>query len=309
MAPVVSILVPMRNAEKYITAALDSILCEVDVPLEVIVVDDQSTDDSLKMVQALYDGRVRLIEGAGQGISAAMNVALAEVQGDIIMRCDADDLFTTDRIVKQVSWMKENSRYDALCGGYSTLDTRGQEVTVLNTGDNAADITEDLKNGVTRTSLCTFAIRRSVVEKTGGYRPYFATAEDIDYQLRLSGVSRVMYLPENFYSYRLHDDSITHRQDKQQRAFFEKTARLFQQQRRTTGYDDLDRGHPPVPPAGDFDLPATANDQIVGMLMGRAWLEHGKGRKLNAIRIGIRALLQKPGDFNQWKSFVALILK
>jgi hypothetical protein len=148
-----------------------------------------------------------------------------------------------------------------------------------------------------------------VVDKVGGFRPYFITAEDIDYQLRLAEVTRVMYLPGSCYLYRLHEDSITHKQNQSERIFFEDMAREFLKQRVDSGFDDLERKHPPASPGTGFDSPGKASDQIAGLLMGRAWLEHEKGRKSDAIRYGVRALREKPGDLNQWKSFIALIVK
>lgn len=309
MSIVVSILIPMRNAQQYIQASLNSILDEVEVPLEVIVVDDRSTDDSAKVVQSIEDERLRLIEGRGEGIAAAMNMALSAASGEIIMRCDADDLITPGRISAQVAWLQENPTYGAVCGGFSVLEASGRELTVLPTGDAVEDITDELSGGVTRTSLCTCAIRRVVVEKIGGFRTYFVTGEDIDFQLRLSGITQVMYLPGITYQYRVHDDSITHQQDASKRRFYEKTARLFQCQRLDSGRDDLERNQPPAPPSPGFDEPGKASEQIAGMLMGQAWTEHGKGRKWSAIRKGGQALSRSLGDFSHWKSFLALILK
>jgi glycosyltransferase involved in cell wall biosynthesis len=299
----------MRNAEQYIHASLTSILEETGVPLEVVVIDDKSTDDSAKVVRSLADDRLHLLDGPGEGIAEALNAGLEMAAGEVIMRCDADDFFTAGRIARQVAWLQENPSYGAVCGGFSTFDADGREIASLSTGDDLEDITGELAEGVTRTSLCTFAIRRAVTEKTGRFRPYFVTAEDIDYQLRLCAVTRVMYLPGIVYKYRLHEDSITHQQDAGKRRFFEETARRFQHQRVETGRDELELGRPPAPPCLVGAGPGKASEQIAGMLMGQAWAEHGKGRKWIAIRKGWQALCRQPTDYSHWKSLLALILK
>src|SRR3954462_13757777 len=97
-ATLVSIVVPMHNAEPYIAATLKSVLRETSIAIEVIVVNDRSTDASPARVHALEDSRIRIVEGPGRGIAACLNTALAHAHGDIVMRCDADDLFSEHRI-------------------------------------------------------------------------------------------------------------------------------------------------------------------------------------------------------------------
>lgn len=79
--PLVSVIVPMYNAEAYITSALTSILRETAVSLEVIVVNDRSSDRSLEQVLAIQDPRLRVVNGAKAGISTTMNLGLAAARG------------------------------------------------------------------------------------------------------------------------------------------------------------------------------------------------------------------------------------
>ncbi len=92
----ISILIPCRNAERYIRSTLESVLAQRDVDLEVIVIDDGSTDRSIEIVRELNDSRVRVIPGPQRGISAAFNSGLAEAKGEYLARCDADDLYPPD---------------------------------------------------------------------------------------------------------------------------------------------------------------------------------------------------------------------
>jgi hypothetical protein len=225
------------------------------------------------------------------------------------MRCDADDLYPEGRIKDQVDWLDDNPEYAAVCGAFSTIDSSGRLVANLTPGETVEDITVELNSGITRTSFCTYALRRKTLRASEVFRPYFVTAEDIDFQLCLGEVAKVMYLPRCFYLYRLHDASITHTQGSLKRTFFETTARQFQMQRKTLGQDDLQRGCPPKPPEVQSDRPGTSSQQIRGMLIGAAWDEHASGNKLNAISLGCRALRKSPYDLELWRSMLALIVK
>lgn len=307
--PRVSILVPMRNAEPFVEMTLNSILLETDIFLEVVVINDKSTDRSLERVDSVRDRRIRVVEGPGIGISACLNAGLDAARGDIIMRCDADDLYSMMRISNQVDWLDANPEYAAVCGSFSMMDTHGRLLDELPTGGVIEEITGELNSGNTRTSLCTYAIRSDVIQGMGGFRPYFVTAEDIDFQLRLAEFGRVMYLPQTFYRYRLHDASITHTQSNEKRIFFENTARLFQVQRKVSGQDDLQRGCPAMPPEAISDKPGTATHQIQGVLTGAAWREHATGSRLKAVGLGWRALSQSPPNPKMWWSLLALLVK
>ena len=305
--PRVSVIVPMRNAEAFVEATLKSILLEAAVALEVLVINDGSTDCSLERVLRICDSRIRILEGAGVGISAAMNLGLAAANGDIVMRCDADDLYPVGRIRDQVAWLDAHQEYVAVCGGFATLDGSGRAVATLATGESEEDITAELNSGHTRTTFCSYAMRKHTTEQVSGFRPYFVTAEDLDFQLRLANFGRVMYLPGVTYQYRLHADSITHTQSNEKRIFFEATAREFQRQRALGGQDDLQLGHPPTPPNTGICKPGSAAKQIAGMLLGSAWRAHQSGNKREAMVLGFRALTHIPFDVTVWRSVVALI--
>lgn len=305
----VSIVVPIHNAEDYVSRTLVSILRETETPIEVIVVNDKSTDASLARVLEFSDERIRVVEGPGRGISACMNAGLAEARGAVIMRCDADDLYPEKRIRQQVAWLSANPEYAAVCGSFSTIDSKGRPVSDLQCGVEPREITTELREGVVRTHLCTYAIRAESLIKVGGFREYFESAEDIDMQLRLCEVGRIGYVPETFYFWRLHASSITHRQGNVLREFFERTAHDFQKQRRTSGLDGLQRGRPPSKHEAGLSPANAASAHIQGMLLGRAWREHGAGQKAKALGTGLRALTANPTDLKVWKSLVALALK
>ncbi len=308
-SPLVSVIMPLHNAEAYITKAVASILQEVAIPLEVIVVNNRSTDRSLQRVLALTDARLRVIHHDTPGIAATLNAGLAVARGAIVMRCDADDLFPCDRIAAQAHWLQQNPDYSALCGSYDVITPRGALVLQHHLGFQAEEITDELQQGITRTHLGTFAIRSELLRQMGGFRPYFETGEDIDLQLRLGDVGRVFYQPDLYYRYRLHNHSITHTMASERRVFFDRIARTFQLQRQRQGQDDLQRRHlPPVPP-GSQARPYTSNQQIQGFLQGRAWQLLGQGEWRQALQMGLRSLMANPSYWPAWKNTAILLAK
>lgn len=305
----VSVLMPMRDAQRYVRAALASVLSQADVDLEVVVIDDGSTDNSADIVRQLGDPRVRMIAGPCGGISVALNRGLEIAKGEYIARCDADDLYPEGRLAWQVKFLDEHPEYGAVCGGFSTMTHKGQRVADLFSGTTAGEITDELRGGKNRTHLGTFLVRAATYQQVEGFRPYFVTAEDIDLQLRLAEQARVWFEPKPSYVYRLHDASITHVQSDAARVFYERTARHFQQQRQAGAGDDLQRNCPPLPPEALVSPPSKASAQIQAMLIGSSWREHRAGEKMASLRTGLRAALVRPISYSGWRNLAALLLK
>lgn len=305
----ISVIIPMRNAEAFIRSAIESVLAQRGVELEVIVVDDGSTDQSVELVRAMNDPRVCIVPGPRTGISDAFNTGLAAARGEFVARCDADDLYPPARLAEQAKMLESKDDFGAICGYISTISRSGKLIAEQNTKHVAEDVTDELRRGVGRSHMCAYLYRASVLREIGGCRSYFVTAEDADLQFRLAEVTRVWYEPKPAYLYRLHDASITHVQHSAERAFFESMAREFQMQRQSSGKDDLMLGRAPQPPTSREGGGVSSSQQIQRILLGKAWAEHAAGRKSAAVSNGIRACLARPGTLSAWKSLAALVCK
>jgi glycosyltransferase involved in cell wall biosynthesis len=306
--PLISVIIPMRNGEPFVAETLRSVLGQTGVDLDVVVVNDGSTDASPDTVRAFNDPRVRLIDGPCRGISAAVNAGLAAARGDYWCRCDADDLYPAGRLAAQAAYLDSHPDVGAVCGGYSLVDSKLAPVRPFVGDGQATDVTAELLGGVGRSHLSAYLFRTPLLRQIGGCREWFATSEDADLQFRFAETARVVYQAVDVYTYRLHDASITHAQADARRVFYSECATTFLKQRRETGRDDLQRGTPPAPPQSG-DKPRSTKKQIIGMLLGDAWQAHARGDRGRAVTMGLKAVRYAPASLACWKSFVNLLLK
>lgn len=304
----VSILMPMRNAEAYIQETIQSLLEQTFINFELIVIDDGSTDTSLALVESFSDNRIKILQGSEQGISAALNIGLESALGDYICRCDSDDIYPLDRLKVQVDWFAAHQDFIAVSGKFSSMDEKSSVIAEFKSGELECDITSELLDGKTRTHLGTYLIRKNTLNELDGYREYFITAEDIDMQLRLAEKGSVGYMPSNMYFYRIHNDSITHVQSSNKRVFYEGVARAFLKQRLEIGQDDLQRGEAPEPPVID-NKSTDSVMQIIGYMIGESWRLHREKKKLAALSVSVRACIKKPFYWLVWKNIIMILIK
>lgn len=209
MSPRVSVLIPTYNTGRYIGSALESVLGQTYQDLEIIVLDDGSTDNTREVV-AGYP-QVRYIYHEHSGIPITRNRAISEAKGEFVVFLDADDLWEPDKLQKQVDYM--DSHPD--CQLVYTLVRNffdGQP-------ENMTERQEQLLNANMDNCLVTCCIRRSLYEKHGGYREDYPYGEDTQWVARLwaLGINMKHCIQEPLYLRRIHDAniSLTHRKVEQ----------------------------------------------------------------------------------------------
>jgi len=189
---VISVLLPARNAERTVEAALRGVLRQrAAPPFEVVCVDDASSDRTGEVLDraARSDGRVRVVRGEGRGFVAALQLGLSRCRGDLIARMDADDLVHPDRLRLQARMLANDASLGAagslvrcfpgpLSPGLSRLETWLDSVVTPEECESARFIEAPLVHPST-----TF--RREALDAVGGWRDA-GWAEDWDLLLRLS---------------------------------------------------------------------------------------------------------------------------
>ena len=208
--PRVSVVLPFRDCESFLTEAVASILGQAFRDFELLAVDDGSKDQSVAVIEAFarQDGRVRLLRAHGAGVAAALNVGVAESRGEYVARMDGDDVALPERFVWQVAALDGSPRVLVVGSAVEHIDRRGRVLDVAWYPSTAEGVRTVLAHG--HCCLCHPAtmIRREALVGAGGYRTSVPFAEDFDLWLRLARVGDLINLDRRLLRYRLHTGSV-----------------------------------------------------------------------------------------------------
>ncbi len=215
-APMISVVMPVYNAEKYITEAVESILNQTYSDFEFIIVDDCSTDNSYEILQsyAANDARIRLFKNdVNSKLPKTLNFGISQAKGKYIARMDADDISLPERFAKQVAFMDANPEI-GVSGGYAAV-LGGDESGVI----MKVQITHGLIKAYSFFVCCnlihpTVIMRMEVLENRAlSYdEELVGVAEDYDLWVRMlhSGVL-FANLPEPLLYYRKSEMQVTNK--------------------------------------------------------------------------------------------------
>ena len=175
--PLVSVIVPTFNHGAYIAAALESIFAQAHRPLEVVVVDDGSTDDTTARL-APYLDRILLVRQANAGPAAARNAGMVRAAGEFLAFLDADDLWHPDKLPRQLARFEARPELElSIC--------RVENFWAGDPSEEAQRLRERKQPKVmTGVVVQTFVARRSTIERVGPFNPRFLFGEDVDWYVR-----------------------------------------------------------------------------------------------------------------------------
>ena len=125
--PLISVLLPVFNAEEYIQEAIQSILQQSCSDFELIIINDGSTDHSLAIIKTFTDKRIVLIDQPNKGLAAALNTGAAICKGNFIARMDADDISFPDRFQKQLNYLEKHPAISVVSSAVIYIDEKGNE--------------------------------------------------------------------------------------------------------------------------------------------------------------------------------------
>lgn len=205
--PRVTVLMPVYNAELYVSEAVASVLQQTYADYELLIIDDGSTDNTLQKLMMFDDHRIRIVKNeTNMGLVHTLNRGIQLAQGEFIARMDGDDVSLPHRLERQVFYMDHHPEI-GMCGSLVQLIHSG-EVWALPQDPN------EIK--VLLMFHCTFVhpsvmIRRGLLLDHGiYYDSRYAHAEDYDLWVRLAEVSRLTNIQEVLLQYRQHDTQVSH---------------------------------------------------------------------------------------------------
>jgi glycosyltransferase involved in cell wall biosynthesis len=237
MQPLVSVVLPVRNGERWLAEALDSVTGQALRDWELIAIDDGSQDGTPGILAdcAARDSRVSVVRQEALGLVAALNRGVAAAQGSYIARLDADDRAVPDRLDRQAAYLESHPEVGLLGTWAQEIDGAGRRRGVLRPPADHADLERLLMRGNPFVHSSVM-LRTALVRRLGGFRATFQAAEDYDLWLRIAETATVANLPQVLVEYRVHGGNVTARNAVRQ-AFSARLARLAARLRRETGRD------------------------------------------------------------------------
>jgi len=205
--PRVSVLMPVYNPGAYLTEAINCILAQTFSDFELILINDASTDNSEKIILSYTDPRIVYLRNEqNTGIVGALNRGIETSKGELLVRMDADDLVTTDRIEKLVKFMNQHPE-TGVASSYLKLFGNRNNVWEYSTSD------DDIKAGLLFTSTLAHApcvIRKQVlIENNIRYSDHYPHMEDYVLWHSLKHKTQFACIPEVLYFYRITGENIT----------------------------------------------------------------------------------------------------
>jgi glycosyltransferase involved in cell wall biosynthesis len=208
--PLVSVIIPAYNAEKFIAATLQSVVSQTYKALEVIVVDDGSSDRTVEIVRAFaeLDPRIMLLQQQNAEVAAARNLAIRTARGELIAPLDADDIWYPYNLEKQVEVMMQSDASVGLVYGWSVYLTEHGELTkVCQINTIEGDLFIPLIYGNLLGNASSTLIRRDCFERVGDYNTQLKAnnaqgCEDWDLYLRIAECYQFRVVPELLIGYR-----------------------------------------------------------------------------------------------------------
>ena len=214
--PLVSVIIPSYNHSRFIKEAIDSVLNQTHQNIELIVVDDGSTDDSLIYLSSVNDPRFFLIKQKNKGAHEAINRGLKKSKGKFIAILNSDDIYHKDRIEKCLANFGKDT--GMVCSWIRLIDNEGKSLGIKKGWNNMLPWSLETRN-ITKRSLNEFNVNlilsnfiattsnviftRKVYELVGGMKS-FRFAHDWDFFLRVASSFECKIISKSLLSYRIH---------------------------------------------------------------------------------------------------------
>lgn len=231
----VAVVIPAYNAELYLGETLQSVAEQTHQNLEIVVVDDGSTDGTLAICRtfAASDGRVRVVSTSNHGVAAARNRGIEETSAEYLAFLDADDIWHPTYIDRQLRALhRRPQEWGGVYALYRVIDAQGR-CFCSGPGFHARGYIfarhlafKFVGNG------SGLVVRRQVIEKIGGFDTFYAAqnlggCEDFDFEIRVARHFKMEAVPLGLVGYRVHAGSMSSNRERMAKALIEVTERCL----------------------------------------------------------------------------------
>ncbi len=208
--PAVSVIIPVYNSATFIEKTILSALSQTYTDIEVIAVDDGSTDGSCEIIKRFTDSRLKLIKQKNAGVSAARNTGIQNSKGEFIALLDHDDLWYPEKLEKQIPLLEKSSDVGLVYSNASYIDAEGNQIDWQppQFEPHRGNVVVELF--VNDFIPCLTAVfKKKILEKTGLFNEKYRIAEEYDLFLKISRYCSIDYVDEVLACYRIHQANLS----------------------------------------------------------------------------------------------------
>jgi len=200
---------PAYNAARYISDAIKSVLEQSFTDFEFLIVNDGSTDETVKIIRSFHDPRIVLISQENKGVAAALNLGLTHARAPYIARFDADDICYPDRLKIQYDFITAYPQYSIIGSGADYIDADGHFIFTLHPVGHLNEELQQLKYSVCPFIHSSVIYKKEVVINGGGYNEHAYTYEDHFLWVNILKNEKACNLSQQLIKVRLNPESIT----------------------------------------------------------------------------------------------------
>jgi glycosyltransferase involved in cell wall biosynthesis len=202
--PLVSVLITVYNGMPLLKEVIEHLQKQTYKNIEIVAVDDASTDESLAYLQSVSHHNLKLITEGKLGRGKALNAGLAHCTGKYVAVNDADDLSFPDRIRKQVEFLEENPEYGLVGSNFiKSFSEEKKEYTNKSLTNEALRAELSLHSCIQHSAAM---FRKSVMDQVGGYNLNIRFLYDRDIYIRVAAISKISNLPDHLVSINRHEN-------------------------------------------------------------------------------------------------------
>ena len=296
--PLVSVLMPVYNVERYLKEAIESVLHQTMTQFEFIIIDDGSSDSSKKIIAEYEkkDCRIKFFSRQNRGIVATRNELLVLAKAKYFAIMDSDDISYPNRLKEQLDFLENNKSYAIVGCRDLLIDPEGCPIMVINNiFDHYKIDTANLRLDNFQTLNAYMAVTK-LVSDVGGYRSEVVYAEDRDLFLRLAEVGKVSVLPNILYKYRQHFLSVCAEKSHEIEISVAKVIN-----------DAIDRRKLDIPPIIQNNLSNKKKMEKEDFYTAWAWCALQNKNYNTAKKYAIKLLITSPFSITVWKLSYCII--
>ncbi|MEO0836014.1 MAG: glycosyltransferase family A protein [Cyanobacteria bacterium J06642_3] len=225
----VSVIIPAYNGDRYLGAAIDSILEQTFTDYEIIVVDDGSTDNTPQIAQQ-YGAAVRYLSQTNQGVAASRNLGLSTAKGEYITFLDQDDIFLPHKLASQVDLLDQDPNLGMVNSGWQITNQQGELQAAVEPWQQIPELTTANLIIWKPVFLGAMLFRQSWLQQTAGFDTTLSQTPDVDLVMNLAKLGcPAAWVEQTTVQYRQHETNASKNTLLQAEELNQITARFFNQ--------------------------------------------------------------------------------